>query len=154
MMTAPANWQGPSSRAAPPEQVTSLARRVLVALRSGSAVSWGTAQAGGAGLGCGLGSGGDLEFGEDGGDVVADGLRSQAQAGADRGVGQAGGQEVEDLVFAGGELRKGVCGAARGAEVAEEAAGYAGAEDGLAVGYGAYGSDDQVWFRAFQDVTD
>jgi hypothetical protein len=53
-----------------------------------------------------FGPAGDLEFGEDGRGVVADGLDREAQSGRDAGVGQICGEQAEHLPFASGQLGK------------------------------------------------
>src|SRR5205823_3210451 len=57
-----------------------------------------------AGADDGLGAVGNLKSGEDVGDVVADGFGAEDQFVADLGVVAGGGDEVEDLVLALGEL--------------------------------------------------
>ena len=64
------------------------------------------AQAGFAGLEDGLSSVGDLQLGEDVGDVVAHGLGTDEEVPGDFGVVVTLGDEVEDLTLAGGEFRK------------------------------------------------
>jgi hypothetical protein len=64
----------------------------------------GVAEAGVAGAQDGLGAVGHLELGEDGRDVVGDSLGAEAEPLGDVVVAVAGGQEVQDLAFAGGEL--------------------------------------------------
>src|SRR5918998_4687914 len=56
---------------------------------------------------------GDLQFGEDVGDVVAYGLGAEVEAGGDLGVGVALGDEVEDLDLTGSQLGQGLGGSCR-----------------------------------------
>ena len=56
----------------------------------------------------GLGSIGDLQFGEDVGHVVADCLRAQVEVPCNLGVGLVLGDQRENLLLALSELRKGV----------------------------------------------
>jgi hypothetical protein len=82
---------------------------------------------------------GDLEFGEDGRDVVADGFLAQEDFGGYRRVALVLCEELEDLEFPVGELREreaGVSGGWRGEEVLEPV-GDPWAEYGFAVGDGA-----------------
>ena len=53
---------------------------------------------------------GDLEFGEDVGDMVTHGLRAEEEAAGDLRVTVTPGDEVEDLALAGGKLGEGICG--------------------------------------------
>jgi hypothetical protein len=55
-----------------------------------------------------VGSVGHLEPGEDGRDVVGDGLAAEGELLGDLVVVVAGGQQVQDLAFPGGQLREGV----------------------------------------------
>ena len=55
----------------------------------------------------GLGAVGDLQLGEDVGDVVPYGLRAEGELPGDGGVGMSFGDEVEDLALAFGEGREG-----------------------------------------------
>lgn len=54
----------------------------------------------------GLGAVGNLKLAEDAGNVVADGLRTEVEAVGDLGVGVTGGDQVENLSFTVGEVRK------------------------------------------------
>jgi hypothetical protein len=64
------------------------------------------AEAGVAGAQDGLGSVGHLEPGGDGRDVVGDGLAAEGELLGDLVVVVAGGQQVQDLAFPGGQLRE------------------------------------------------
>ena len=64
------------------------------------------AEAGVAGAQDGLGAVGHLELGEDGRDVVGDRFGAEAESFGDLVVGLAGGDQVQDLAFAGGEFRE------------------------------------------------
>src|SRR6478736_5386933 len=82
---------------------------------------------------------GDLEFREDGGDVVSNGFLAQEELGRYRGVALVLREELKDFEFPVGELRERkirVSGGWCGEEVLEPV-GDPGAEDRLAVGNGA-----------------
>jgi hypothetical protein len=64
------------------------------------------AEAGVAGAQDSLGAVGHLELGEDGREVVGDGLDAEVESFGDLVVGVAGGQQVQDLAFPGAQLRK------------------------------------------------
>src|SRR6266545_2744516 len=102
--------------------------------------SWCVAEAGSAGADDGFGAVGDLKFGEDCGDVVADGFGADDEVLRDGGVRPSDGDQVEDFAFAGGQLGEGFGG--RGAvgcagEEVDDPACHGGSEDGLAGGDGA-----------------
>jgi hypothetical protein len=64
----------------------------------------GVAEAGVAGAQDGLGAVGHLQLGEDGREVVGDRLAAEAEPFGDLVVVAAGGQQVQDLAFPGGQL--------------------------------------------------
>src|SRR6266511_2735026 len=117
--------------------------------------SWCVAEAGSAGADDGFGAVGDLKFGEDCGDVVADGFGADDEVLRDGGVRPSDGDQVEDFAFAGGQLGEGFGG--RGAvgcagEEVDDPACHGGSEDGLAGGDGADRSDDLVLLSALDEI--
>ena len=99
----------------------------------------GVSESGGAGDEARLRAIGDLELGEDAGDVVADGLLAEEEACGDLGVAPSLGEQLEYFELAFGELREGVAGVGgwRCGEVALQPGCDAWAENCLAVGDGA-----------------
>src|SRR5207344_2676923 len=96
------------------------------------------AEAGVARDGDGGGAVGELEFGEDRGDVVAYRLFGQDEAAGDLVVAQTGGDEVEDFAFPRGELGEDLrgVGLVGAGEEGHDAPGYGGGVDGVAGGDG------------------
>ena len=74
----------------------------------------------------------EVEFGEDAGDVAFHGGVAEVEVGCDLGIGEAAGEEPEDVEFALAEVRDGVGEAGGGrwslAEVFDQAAGDGGCE--------------------------
>ncbi len=92
----------------------------------------------------GLRTVGDLQLGEDVGDVVAHGLLAEVKPSGDLGVCLVAGDELQDLALAVGELGEGLSGhiRTRRREIVHEAPGDGRTEDGLAARDGPYGAQN------------
>ena len=97
---------------------------------------------------------GDLEFAEDDGDIVADGLLAEVEAAGNGGVGVALGQQLEDVPLPFGQLRKGRCRGpgCGGPELLQHLGGDGGADDDLAVGQCADGAQGLLAACALDQV--
>ena len=103
-------------------------------------------------VGGGLGAALHAEFGEEGGDVVFDGLFGEEEAVADLAVGEAFADEGEDAAFLVGEGGEGVGGGGLVADAAHDGGGGLGVEEGLAGGDGADGADEVGAADLLEDV--
>src|SRR5215207_8667248 len=101
-----------------------------------------------------MGPVGNLQLGEDVGDVVTHGLRTKEEACGDLGVGVTLRDEVEDLHLAGGEFRKGLLRGGRfgcGEEV-HEATGDLRSEVSFPYRHGAQHLKDLGGLRTLENI--